>query len=366
MADRIDCAVIGAGAVGLAIAREQARKGREVVVLEAAEAIGTGTSSRNSEVIHAGMYYPAGSLKAITCVRGNRLLRTYCAERGIGFSMIGKLIVATSAEDDAILGRIVDKGLANGVSDLRRLSAAECRELEPELPLYSALMSPSTGILDSHAYMVSLLGEIEDRGGALALHAPVLGGQITPDGILLRVGGAEPMEVLCGTVINSAGHGARAVALGLGLPPETVPPHYFCRGVYFYLSGKAPFTHLIYPVPGPASLGIHFTPDMAGQGRFGPDVEWIETLDFTVSEARAGSFRAAIAQYWPGIADRDLQPGYAGVRPKIQAPGEEAADFAILGPRTHGVAGYVGLHGIESPGLTASLAIAEIVAEMLP
>lgn len=368
MTETLDCVVIGAGVVGLAVARALAMKGRDVIVLEAENAIGTGTSSRNSEVIHAGLYYPKDSLKARLCVAGNRALRDFCAGHGVPFSMTGKLIVATDEAENASLDALLAKGDANGVTGLRRLDLAEARALEPELACTGALFSADTGIVDSHALMLALQGEAEDYGAMLALMTPVLDGEITEDGVLLRTGGRDGGVFACKTVVNCAGLGAHRIATSLaGLRPETVPPHHLCKGNYFLLSGRTPFRHLVYPVPVAAGLGIHFTLDLAGQGRFGPDVEWLSATDcpdLAVTETKAAGFAAAIRRYWPGLADEALRPGYAGVRPKIQAPGEAAADFAILGPAHHGCSGYIGLHGIESPGLTACLAIADLVGDM--
>lgn len=364
--ESIDCAVIGAGVVGLAVARALALAGREVVVLEAAGAIGTGISSRNSEVIHAGIYYPAASLKARLCVAGRKALVPYCRGHGVPHRMVGKLIVATDPAEAALLPGLLAKAAANGVDDLRPLSAAEARALEPELACAAALLSPSTGIVDSHALMLSFLGEAEAHGASLALHAPVTGGRVTDRGLSLDVGGAEPMELRCRAVVDSAGLGAWAVARSIeGIPPASIPPRHLCKGNYFALTGKRPFARLVYPVPEAAGLGTHFTLDMGGQGRFGPDVEWIGDEDYTVEARRADAFYGAIRRYWPGLSDGALVPAYAGIRPKLQAPDEPARDFAIEGPRSHGVPGWVALYGIESPGLTASLAIADMVVEML-
>ncbi|MBF0372000.1 MAG: NAD(P)/FAD-dependent oxidoreductase [Alphaproteobacteria bacterium] len=364
--ESIECAVIGAGVVGLAVARALALAGREVVVLEAADAIGTGISSRNSEVIHAGIYYPAGGLKARLCVAGRRALVPYCREHGVPHRMLGKLIVATSAAETELLPALMAKAAANGVDDLRLLSAAEARALEPDLACTAAVLSPSTGIVDSHALMLSYLGEAESRGASLALRAPVIGGRVADDGIHLDVGGADPMELVCRAVVDSAGLGAWAVARSIkGVPPASIPPGHLCKGNYFALTGKRPFAHLVYPVPEAAGLGTHFTLDMGGQGRFGPDVEWVADEDYTVDARRADAFYGAIRRYWPGLPDDALVPAYAGIRPKLQAPGEPARDFLIEGPSQHGVPGWVALYGIESPGLTASPAIADMVAEML-
>lgn len=363
VSERIDCAVIGAGVVGLAVARRLARAGREVVVLESAEAIGTGTSSRNSEVIHAGLYYPQGSLKARLCVAGRGMLYPYLAAHGVDHLKVGKLIVATEESEIPILRGLQAKGEANGCDDLRWLSAAEARAMEPDLICVAALLSPSTGIFDSHGYMLALQGEAEAAGAVFAFKSPVDGGAARDDGIHLRIG---ETELIARQVVNAAGLGAQGIARALeGFPAGRVPPLHYAKGNYFYLTGKAPFTRLVYPVPGTASLGLHYTRDLAGQGRFGPDVEWVETLDYQVDPRRADSFYAAIRRYWPGLAEGALRPGYSGIRPKIQSPDEPARDFLIEGPADHGISGLVQLFGIESPGLTASLAIAEHVAALL-
>ncbi|MGF1639674.1 MAG: NAD(P)/FAD-dependent oxidoreductase [Rhodospirillales bacterium] len=366
MAERLECAVVGAGVVGLAVARALAAAGREVVVIEAADAIGTATSSRNSEVIHAGLYYPPGSLKARLCRRGRDLLYRYLGAHGVDHRRCGKLVVATRETELAALAALETRARANGVDDVRRLSGGEARALEPALDCVAALASPSTGILDSHGYMLSLRGEAEDHGAAISFLSPVTGGRCGADGIVLEVGGRDPVALACRVVVNCAGLGAQDLARGLrGVPPATIPPLHYAKGSYFRLSGRAPFGRLIYPVPGPASLGIHYTRDLAGEGKFGPDVEWVDTLDYRVDPGRAAAFRTAIRAYWPGLPDDSLQPGYAGIRPKIQAPGDPAADFVIQGREQHGVDGLVNLFGIESPGLTASLAIAEAVLDRL-
>lgn len=363
--ERVDCAVIGAGVVGLAAARALALAGRDVVVLEAEGAIGTGISSRNSEVIHAGMYYPTDSLKAVLCVAGNRLLRAYCQSRGVAFRMTGKLVVATGADEEAELAAILDKGRANGVEGLALLSGAEARAMEPELACSAALHSPATGIVDSHALMLSLLGEAEEKGTMVAYRSPVVRGHaaIGEEGVWLDVGGAEPMRLFCRSLVIAAGLHSRRVARSLGM--KAVPPAHLCKGNYFTLSGRSPFTRLVYPVPARAGLGIHYTLDLAGSGRFGPDVEWVEAEDYRVDPARAPAFEAAIRRYWPGLPEGALSPGYAGIRPKLHAADEPACDFVIQADDEHGVPGVVALYGIESPGLTAALAIGETVRELL-
>jgi len=367
MVDSIDCAVIGAGVVGLAVARELALAGREVIVLEQADAIGTVTSSRNSEVIHAGLYYPKDSLKARLCMKGRALLYAYLQERGIDHARCGKLIIASGEEEIAALQALEEKARGNGVGGLAWLSGADARAMEPLLVCEKALWSPDTGIFDSHAYMLNLQGDAENHGAVFSFLSRVLGGRVLGGGTELEIRTeAGDMSLIAKTVVNAAGHGAQPIAKAIqGVPPETVPPQYFAKGNYFYLAGKAPFERLIYPVPGEASLGLHYTRDLGGQGRFGPDVEWVESLEYAVDAARAQSFYAAIRRYWPDLPDGTLTPGYSGIRPKIQAPGEAAHDFVIQGSSRHGVDGLVCLYGIESPGLTASLAIAREVAAHL-
>lgn len=370
--EQLDCVVIGAGVVGLAVARELAMAGRDVVILEAANAFGTGVSSRNSEVIHAGIYYAPGSLKARLCVEGKALLYDYCAARGVAHRRCGKLIVATADEQRATLQSIAAQAAANGVHDLQPLTPEAARALEPELRCVAALLSPSTGIVDSHALMLALLGDAERQGAVLALRSPVLGGRVGADGIEIEVCGDEPMRVRARSVVNSAGLAAQQVASGMdGFAPQAVPPAHRCKGSYFSLPGRAAFSRLVYPVPEAAGLGVHVTLDLGGQMRFGPDVEWLpdsvglDEIDYTVDPRRADVFYGAIRRYWPALPDGALQPSYAGVRPKIQAEGEAAKDFVIDGPAEHGIAGLVHLFGIESPGLSASLAIARQVAALL-
>ncbi|HLO77020.1 MAG TPA: NAD(P)/FAD-dependent oxidoreductase [Magnetospirillum sp.] len=359
--ERIDCAVIGAGVVGLAAARALALAGREVVVLEAGGAIGGGISSRNSEVIHAGMYYAPGSLKARLCVAGNSMLREFAVLHGVPFKMVGKLIVATDDAEAAQLSAILDRGRANGVEALRPVTGSEAREMEPSLTCTAALFSPLTGIVDSHALMLALLGEAEEHGAVVAFRSPVVGGQVGEDGVLLEIGGDEPSRFVARTVVVAAGLSSCAVARSLGMPG--VPADYLCKGNYFTLTGRMPFQRLVYPVPVAAGLGVHYTLDLAGRGRFGPDVEWIEHEDYVVDPARADSFYGAIRRYWPGLPDGALEPAYAGIRPKIQGPDDPARDFVVQGPQDHGVPGVVALYGIESPGLTSCLALAELVRE---
>ena len=365
MTETVDCIVIGAGVIGLAVARALALAGREVIVLEAAGAIGTETSSRNSEVIHAGIYYPPGSVKAALCVEGRQLLYRYCEEHGVAHRRCGKLIVATAAEQVATLHKIQAQAATNGVHDLRLLSADEAKAMEPALRCVAALHSPSTGIIDSHGLMLAYQGEAEDHGAMLALHSPVAGGAVEGGGIVLDVGGAEPMRLFARSVINSAGLMAQRVAAALrGFPQDLVPPCHYAKGNYYSLGGRSPFSHLIYPVPEAAGLGVHLTLDLAGQARFGPDVEWIAEIDYDVDLRRADGFYRAIRDYWPGLRDGQLAPGYAGIRPKLGGPDRPASDFLIQGPDEHGIAGLVNLFGIESPGLTASLALANHVTQI--
>lgn len=364
--DSIECVVIGAGVVGLAIARELALAGREVLIIEKAEAFGTQTSSRSSEVIHAGIYYPAGSLKARLCVRGRDLLYGYCASRGVPHRRCGKLIVATQESQRAELAKIAVAAARNGVTDLREIGRSEALALEPALHCESALLSPSTGIIDSHGYMLALLGEAEDAGASLALLSPVDRLRIDPDGTAIFTNGDPDPLIKARWIFNAGGLDAPALArLTEGFPAQHIPPSYYAKGSYFTLSGTAPFSHLVYPVPEPGGLGVHLTLDLGGQARFGPDVEWVDAPDYRVDARRCDGFYAVIRRYWPGLKDGQLAPGYAGVRPKISGPGEPAADFRIEGPETHGVRGIVQLYGIESPGITASLAIAEYAAGLM-
>src|SRR5262245_21785353 len=367
MTETADCIVVGAGVIGLAVARRLALAGREVVILEAEGDIGSGVSARNSEVIHAGIYYPTGSLKARLCVAGRDKLYAYCAAHNVTARKVGKLVVATTSEQIPALHTLMRQAEANGVNDLALLSADEAKRLERQLSCVAAFHSPSTGIIDTHGLMLSLLGEAEARGAALARHAPVERSWLEDDGrVTLQVGGADPMQVTARLLVNAASLGAQGIAASLqGYPADCIPPLHYAKGNYFSLSGPSPFARLIYPMPEAAGLGVHLTLDLAGQARFGPDVEWIERLDYAVEPRRGGAFYAAIRTYWPPLRDGTLQPAYAGIRPKIQAPGAAAADFRIDGPEVHGLHGQVHLYGIESPGLTSSLAIADEVAARL-
>ena len=364
--DEVEAVVVGAGVIGLAAARALALAGHEVIVLERAYTIGFETSSRNSEVIHGGLYYPPGSLKARACVAGRERLYAYCQEHGVPHARLGKLIVATEEAELPGVQRIEQTARASGVTNLEWLSASEAQHLEPELRCVAALLSPSTGIIDSHALMLAYQGEAEAAGAAVAFRSPVLSGRVRDGGFELEVGGDEPTTLFCRILVNAAGLYAPALAHSIeGVPPETIPPAYFCRGVYFTLSGRTPFRRLIYPVPVPGGLGVHITLDLAGQARFGPDVEWIGDVDYSVDPRRGDAFYAAVRRYWPGLRDGALQPGYAGIRPKITGAGEPAADFLVQGPEAHGIPGLVNLYGIESPGITASLPLADEVLKQL-
>jgi L-2-hydroxyglutarate oxidase LhgO len=361
--DSVDCVVIGAGAVGLAVARALAIAGREVVIVEAEDAIGTHTSSRNSEVIHAGIYYPKGSLKARSCIAGRLRLYEYCATHGVPHKRCGKLIVATSASQEEELLSIKARAHANGVADVIEIPAAEAMRMEPALHCVAALHSPSTGIIDSHALMLAYLGDAESAGAMLALKSPLARALVVQQGFELEAGNTRIRTQM---LVNSAGLRAPSVArLIEGFPVERIPPEFYAKGNYYSLAGRPPFSRLVYPVPEPGGLGVHVTLDLAGQARFGPDVEWVDRIDYEVDPRRAERFYAAIRRYWPALPDGALAPGYAGIRPKISGPKEPAADFLVQGPAEHGVAGLVNLFGVESPGLTASLALADDVAALL-
>ncbi|HEY0837560.1 MAG TPA: NAD(P)/FAD-dependent oxidoreductase [Azospirillum sp.] len=367
--ERVECVVVGAGVVGLAVARRLALAGREVVVLEAAETIGTGTSSRNSEVVHAGIYYPTGSLKARLCVAGRDALYAFCRGHGVEHKRLGKLIVATDESQIPKLDAIRRQAAANGVDDLRAVDAAEAMAMEPNLRCVAALLSPSTGIVDSHGVMLALQGDAEAHGAVLAFRSPLASARVEDGCITVEVGGAEPMTLACSVLVNAAGLGAWDVASAVaGLPAGAVPPKFLAKGNYYALGqGRSPFSRLVYPVPEDGGLGVHLTLDLAGQARFGPDVEWLAggAFDYSVDPRRADGFYASIRRYWPDLPDDALVPAYCGIRPKLSGPGAPAADFLIQGPAAHGVPGLVNLFGIESPGLTACLAIADAVAEAL-
>ncbi len=364
--DHVDCVVAGAGVIGLTAARSLALAGREVVVVEAEAMIGTQTSSRNSEVIHAGIYYATGSFKARLCVAGREALYAYCRDRGIPHDRTGKLIVAAREADLAGLKAIHAQALANGVGNIVAITAAEAMSMEPQLHCIAALHSPSTGIVDSHALMLSYQGEAEDRGAMIAFENRLVAVRQEGLRLVLTVDGDERTEISCSLLVNAAGHGAWDIARNIaGLPCEAIPPHVLSKGNYYALKeGRAPFRHLVYPMPGDGSLGIHFTRDLAGQARFGPDVEWLEgeTLDYRVSAGREKAFTEAIRSYWPDLPDDALVPDYCGIRPKMVGSGKAPADFLIQTPEDHGIAGLIQLFGIESPGLTASLAIGDYIA----
>lgn len=363
--EQVDAVVIGAGVVGLAVARALALQGREVLVLEAMEAIGTQTSSRNSEVIHAGIYYPRGSLKARLCVQGKQMLYDYCAERGIAHRRCGKFIVATSQAQVAELQGIIAKAAANGVDDLVLLSRDEARAQEPALECVAAVHSPSTGIVDSHGLMLALQGDLENAGGMVAFNSPLAGVRIRAQGIELQA--EDGTQLRARAVVNAAGVHAPTLARRFdGLDASHIPGEFYAKGNYFTLAGRSPFSRLIYPVPEAAGLGVHLTVDLGGQAKFGPDVQWVNSPDdLVVDPARGEAFYAEVRKYWPALPDGALQAGYAGIRPKISAPGEAARDFLIQGPAAHGLTGLVNLFGIESPGLTSSLAIGTAVVQVL-
>ena len=363
--EQVECVVVGAGVIGLAVARALAQAGREVLVLEAASAIGTGVSARSSEVIHAGIYYPTGSLKARLCVQGKTMLYDYCAQRSIGHQRCGKLLVATHTNQVAQLQLLLAQAKANGVHDLVLLDHSQALALEPELQCVAALYSPSTGTVDSHGLMMALQADLEAAGGLVVLNTTAAPVRMGLAGIELRT--HDGTCLLARQVVNAAGLQAPAWAGKLaGLDPLHVPQAYFTKGNYFSLSGRVPFRHLIYPVPQPGGLGVHLTLDLAGQARFGPDVQWVDSADdLAVDAAQVGVFEAQVRQYWPGLPDGALVPAYAGIRPKISAPGQAACDFLIQGPAVHGVDGLVNLFGMESPGLTSALAIAEHVQSLL-
>ena len=365
MAD-IDAIVIGAGVVGLAVARALALSGRSVIVVDQAEGIGTETSSRNSEVIHAGLYYPAGSLKARLCVAGRKALYPFLESHGVPFKRCGKLVVATNDSELKAIEGVMQKGLVNGCDDLSMISGEEAMRMEPALFCVGALLSPSTGIMDSHAYMLALQGDAEAHGAMFAFHTPFLKADLSGNSIHVTCGGAEPLSLTTHCLINCSGlHASRAAGLMAGLDATHIPPTLYAKGNYFVLSGRAPFSHLIYPAPHAHGLGVHLTLDLGGQARFGPDVEWIDSLDYEVDPRRLEGFDEAIRRYWPALPDNALSAGYAGIRPKIFGPDDPAPDFRIDGPEVHGHAGLVNLFGIESPGLTSSLAIADLVLEKL-
>ncbi|MCI4679127.1 NAD(P)/FAD-dependent oxidoreductase [Rhodoblastus acidophilus] len=359
-----DAVVIGAGVVGLAVARQFADAGREALVLEAEKTIGVHTSSRNSEVIHAGLYYPENSLKARLCVEGRKMLYAFCAERGVPAQRLGKLIVATDERQIPKLEALHRRGIANGVDDLVPLSREEARRLEPEVECVAALLSPSTGIVDSHALMLALQGDAEAKGAQFVFQTRVTGIAPQGDGYQVRTAGGD--TVSCAAVVNCAGHGAHEIARRIETyPADLIPPRFMAKGNYFTVSGRTPFSHLIYPMPVEGGLGVHVTLDLGGRMRLGPDVQWVDELDYTPMSGQEEEFREAVMRYWPGIEKREIASAYCGIRPKITGPGADNADFRIDGPELHGMANLVNFFGIESPGLTSSLALAEHAANRL-
>src|ERR1039458_4004066 len=366
MADQVDCVVIGAGVVGLATARALALSGREVLVLEAERTIGTGISSRNSEVIHAGIYYPTGTLKARLCVAGRKLLYQYIGQKGIEHRRLGKLILATCAEELPTLRKYEAQALANGVDDLRWPSAEEIRELEPSVHSVAGLLSPSSAIIDSHGLMLGLRADLESRGGIVACNCTVVGGELLENAVMLEIDGDARLTLLARTVVNCAGLEAQTVSSLLkGLAPQCIPARFLAKGHYFSMTGRAPFRRLVYPVANSAGLGTHVTLDLSGTARFGPDVQWLNEVDYCFDEGRKDEFFQAIRLYYPDMDESRLQPAYTGIRPKLSGPGQPAADFCIRGPAEHSHHSYVALYGIESPGLTASMAIGEYVLGLL-
>jgi L-2-hydroxyglutarate oxidase LhgO len=357
----LDAVVIGGGVVGLAIARSLALRGREVTLLETESRLGQHTSSRNSEVIHAGIYYPAGSLKAQLCVEGKELLYAYCGAHDVEHRRIGKLIVASRESEVAALDDIQALARKNGVLDLEWVEAKDIAVLEPAVKGVRGLLSPSTGIIDSHSFMSALRRDAVAAGAQVVTSSPVTGGRVLDGGgFEVEIGGSEPSSVTCRTLVNAAGLWAQNVARSLrGLRPDLIPGQYFAKGHYFTLNGRAPFSRLVYPVPEPGGLGVHVTLDLAGQARFGPDVAWIDSVDYTFAEGREARFYAAIRAYFPTLADGALTPGHTGIRPKLAPAGSPASDFVLQGPAEHGVPELLNLYGIESPGLTAALAIAQ-------
>jgi L-2-hydroxyglutarate oxidase LhgO len=363
---KIEAVVVGAGVIGLSIARALAARGLEVLVLESEPGIGQGISARNSEVIHAGFYYAPGSLKARLCVEGRRALYQYCAERGVPHRRCGKLVVATTPDEDAAVQALYERAQANGVEDIALIGQPRLQALEPEIQGTSALLSTTTGIVDGHALMLAYQGDAEAAGATVQLHTPFAEARFSGASITLRTGGAEPAEIETGLLVNAAGLQAWDVSSRVrGLDPATIPPRHLTKGSYFSMSGRAPFSHLIYPVPMAGGLGIHLTFDLGGQARFGPDVAWVERIDYGVDPSSAEAFADAIRRYWPGLPEGALEPAYAGIRPRTRGPDETPGDFVIQGPAVTGHRGYIALYGIDSPGLTASLAIGDYVADLV-
>jgi L-2-hydroxyglutarate oxidase LhgO len=366
VADELDAVVIGAGVIGLAVARALALAGREVVVLEAEPSFGTHTSSRNSEVVHAGIYYPTGSLKARLCVAGKHALYAYAEANEVPHARLGKIVVATRDEEIPALEKLLVQAAANGVNDLSWLDRSEIAELEPDVRAVRGLLSPSTGIVSSHDLMASFRREAVERGAHFAFSTPVLAGKLGADGMELSLGGAEPTTVRCRTLVNAAGLHAPDLSRTLvGLREANVPRAHYAKGHYYVLSGRSPFRRLVYPLPIPGGLGVHVTLDLGMRARFGPDVSWVEGIDYRFDESRERDFYAAIRAYYPGLPQGSLEPGYTGIRPKLGPAGGAFQDFVIEGPAQHGFTGFVALYGIESPGLTASLAIADEVVSLV-
>ncbi len=365
--EKADCIVVGAGVIGLAVARALALAGREVLVLEAHDRIGSEISSRNSEVIHAGIYYPAGSLKAKFCVQGRKQLYKYCEEYQVPFKRCGKYVIATDEKQQSNLQPILEKARNNGVEDIAYLDKKEMQRREPQVKCVSALWSPSTGLIDSHSYMLALQADLENAGGIIVFNTRVTAGSGTKQAPELAVlSSGSSLRLTANTVVNCAGLGGDKLAHAIdGIKFETLPVYHYAKGNYFTYSGKSPFTSLIYPLPNEHGLGVHVTHDMAGNLRFGPDVEWVDEISYEVDPQRSEVFYAAIRSYWPDLRDMSLLPAYAGIRPKINGAGLPAADFVIQNESEHGVAGLINLFGIESPGLTSSLALADYVTEML-
>ena len=364
MAFETDVIVVGAGAVGLACARAFAARGFETIVLEREAGIGQGVSSRNSEVIHGGLYYPTGSLKARFCNIGRGLMYSFLDLHRVNHAKCGKLVVATEPDEVPRLKAILDQAETNGVPGMRMISGAEARELEPQLRAEAALLSPESGVMDSHGYMEALAGELSARGGAIALNTPFAGAEARPEGgFIVRTGGDQATEVVCRYLVIAAGLGAQTAAASIaGYPEDRIPKLHYGKGVYFALTGKAPFSHLVYPLPIPGALGTHYRRDLGGQGRFGPDLEFVEVEDYSVDPSRAEAFYTAARRFWPDLPDGALVPDYAGIRPKLHGPGEPMPDWRIDTQAVHGLPGLISLFGIESPGLTGSLAIGEAVA----
>lgn len=364
----VECIVVGAGVVGLAIARTLAQQGKEVLIVESESSFGSGVSSRNSEVIHAGLYYPVNSLKAKLCLRGKALLYDYCESHHVPYQRLGKLLVATDESETTQLMSIKRNAEQCGVNDLTVLSAAEAKALEPELHCETALLSPSTGIVDSHALMLSLLGDAEQSGAQLVLNTPLKKVEIKgPNHFKCYFDDEEQSLISCAYLVNASGLYATELAKNmLGLDKQHIPEaHYYCKGSYFSYSGKSPFQHLIYPMPNSAGLGVHLTLDLGGQVKFGPDVTWLDKESYDVDGELVKNFYKAVRRYWPTLKNDTLHPAYAGIRPKLSGPSQAVADFVISSKSQHGVAGLLNLFGIESPGLTAALAIAEKVTQQI-